>query len=219
MTGTNGLVTEMDTYAIPYPYTIGGLTINDFYAQSRAQEALGVTASDIFHFDGTDLEFQWQQLLSTYFAQAQADGLFNAHTASRFFNSDSTGMDGESLSATIDFTTIKVAQKYHTFNNPKLLTMPQMLGLPDYNAGYWGMSFPMSKHRAQLDLGSKDTSLPSIGMTYRSMNGYNRMVELTINGGANGVSTNHEDRKSWQWISEIGAEHVNLFQAVFMQLA
>src|ERR1039458_2368718 len=218
-TGTNGLVTEMQSLAAQQSYVPSALTINNFYSQSRNLEKLGISSGEyIFHLDGTDLEFVWQQMLSTQFAAAQADGMYNKKVASRFFNNNSTGLNGEALSATLDYTAITVAQRCHIFNNLKMLTHPQLLGIEGYGAGSWGMLIPMKNNSVKID--NIDTSRPTIGMRYKEYGGYNRMVELNITGGANMANaTNNYDRKSWQWRSEIGAEHVNLFQCIFMQAA
>jgi len=87
-------------------------------------------------------------------------------------------------------------KQYEPFNEA------EMLGFEGFNYSKSGFITPMDKGRDP----KTGVNVPSIGMRYKALDGYNRKIEVFPLGGADGVYTEGVDRKSMNYRSHIGFE-------------
>jgi hypothetical protein len=88
------------------------------------------------------------------------------------------------------------------FNNP------QTYGAPGYTIPGMGVFCPLDK-QADKNPNNKGNYIPSIGLRYKELNSYNRMMEVWTTGGAgNGPKTSQVDVRNVNHRAECGSEFI-----------
>ncbi|OHC00345.1 MAG: hypothetical protein A2Z57_04440 [Planctomycetes bacterium RIFCSPHIGHO2_12_39_6] len=88
------------------------------------------------------------------------------------------------------------------FNNP------QTYGAPGYTIPGMGVFCPLDK-QADKNPNNKGNYIPSIGLRYKELNSYNRMMEVWTTGGAgNGPKTSQVDVRNVNHRAECGSEYI-----------
>ena len=197
--GTEGLFPLMRRVSIPNPYSPGTLTVQDFDAIDKLlnkKHAPGYVCAML----AQDLDMEMQDVLKDYLNFTQIDYTTKVATE-RFFGS---GDEGSALSAVVNFRYFqKGAGRTYAMKRFAAMQDPQTYGASGYNYVGKGIFIPMDKGK---DPKSKK-AIPSLGLVFKGMGGYNRKMEMfDIGGAGNGLKQTPVDRRDWYMRTEMGFE-------------
>jgi hypothetical protein len=122
------------------------------------------------------------------------------YTGGKNFGAFSDAMEKKSIKLEFDaFTRLGynfMVNTYDVFNHPELL------GAEGFNYSAAGFITPLGGEKEKKSGDSK----PYVGIRYKALDGYSRLREHWVTGGANGVYTNDLDENKFNFRSERGFE-------------
>lgn len=197
--GTEGLFPYMDRVSIPYPYTPGGFTVQDFDAMDKLlnkQYAPAVVAGLL----GQNIDMEIQDVLKDYFNFTDINYITKT-TNDKLFGMDE---DAEKLSAVVNFRYFKKgAGRVYATKRFDAMQDPQTYGAPGYNYVGKGIWFPLGKGK---DPKTKKM-IPSFGIVYKGLGTYSRKMEMfDIGGAGTGPKQTPVDRRDYYQRTEMGCE-------------
>ena len=188
----SGLVPEMRTNGISSQYTPGLFSVPLFYQMVKRQKKL-FAGSDFLCFLGIDLYQQWEQLFTNFFSENPV--VFSAQGAQKVSDIE------------IDFRSIYISGSKFHIKSMDIFSHPKIYNLAGYDITKLGMIVP---NKYERDAKTKN-DIPTIGMRYKAMDGYNRKMRIWNTGGGNNLANNQPtDKNKLQMVSEIGSEWMAL---------
>jgi hypothetical protein len=187
--GTSGLENDLKSYAINVDLggqAITGSNIDNLIKFMNRNKA----ARENCWYAGIDQRFNLDDFLASQNA---------AHIGGTDFGTFANNQDAFMYLGFSGFERggYKFALKtYEPFNEA------EMLGFEGFNYTKSAFIIPMDKGRDP----KTGVQVPSIGMRYKALDGYNRKIEVFPLGGADGVYTNGVDSKSINYRTHIGFE-------------
>lgn len=208
---TEGLFPYMKRVAIPYPYTPGTLSVQDFNAMERLMSRQ-YSPRFVCAMLGQDVDIELEDVLKEYhqFTNVQ----YATETANNKLFGDTS--EGKTLASSIGFQYFTKAQRTYCLKRFEAMNDPQTYGADGYNYPGKASFFPLERRK---DPKSKK-DIPSIGIVWKGMGNYNRKMEMFDLGGAgNGPKTTPIDRRDWYMRTEFSTENFggNQFVDMFVQ--
>jgi hypothetical protein len=187
-----GLIPEIRTKGLNGSYTGGFFSIPLFYQMQKKQKKF-FAGSEFIGFLGVDLENEWEQLFTDFFAE-------NPIVFSKQGNQPVKDLE-------IGFTSIKIGGQTYHIKSMDIFNHPKLFNIPGYDLTGMGIITP---NKMAKDAKTKD-NIPCIGMRYKAMDGYSRKLRIWNTGGGNNMSNNQPtDKNKMNMVSEIGAEWMAL---------
>lgn len=208
---TEGLFPYMKRVAIPYPYTPGTLTVQDFNSMVRLMTKQ-FTARTVCAMLGQDVDLEMEDVLKEYF-QFTTVGYTTEVVNNKYFGDTP---EGKALAASIAFSALGKGGFNFAFKAFESMSNPQTYGADGFKYPGKAVFFPLESKK---DPKSKN-DIPAIGVVWKGMGSYNRKMEMFDMGGAgNGIKTTPVDRRDWYLRSEVSTEFMggNQFIDMFVQ--
>lgn len=187
--GTSGLESDLKSYAINVDLggqAITGSNIDNMIKIMNRNKA----ARENCWYAGIDLHFNLDDFVASqngaYLEGTSFGTLANSPDAFMYLGFKGFERGGYKF----------MFKQYEPFNEAEML-------------GFEGFSYPKSGFIVAMDKGRDPKTgvmVPSIGMRYKALDGYNRKLEVFPLGGADGVYTNGVDSKSINYRTHIGFE-------------
>lgn len=188
-----GLVPEIRKYGITQGYTPGLFSIPHFYQMAKKQKKY-FAGTDFICFLGIDIAQEWEQLFTDFYAETPF--VFSSNGVSKVSDIG------------IDFKTVELSSGMrYNIKTLDILSHPKRYNIAGYNLTKLGIVCP---NKYERDAKTKN-DIPTIGMRYKSMDGYSReMVSWHTGGGNNYANNQPSDKMKLQMVTETGTEWMAL---------
>lgn len=118
------------------------------------------------------------------------------------------------LSMAVGFRYFRKLNRTFCLHKMGMFSHPKLYGAPGYATPGYGIVVPIKKGKDKLT----QNEVPSIGMRYKSMNGYNRRATVWNQSGAgNGLLTIPQDIHNHYLRMDIGAHHIGGNNDILLQ--
>jgi len=195
--GTRGLIPEMAANSEFYPYTPGAWEMQDFYNFSKLMKKKYTDRFAAF-FVGLDLGQEIDQNL--FEANKDTAAVFIERAKASLFGSDE---DGRETEMAIGFKYVTVDGFTFCIKNVDAFYHPKLYGAATYNYNGRGFVIPLAKRK---DPKTKN-SIPTMGIVYRGLGGYNRRMKVWETGAnARPYATDENDVRNVNMMTEMFAE-------------
>jgi hypothetical protein len=202
--GTEGMFPALNRAAIPYGYTIFGMSTYDTIEKSLSRVYAGQISGML---NGIDVDITSENVLADYLKHTNVDYV-TKNANSQLFG------DNEGAAVAVRFRYIEKAKRVFAMKRFEALQNPKQYGATDYD--YTGRFVIMPLKKNNVDPQTK-AKVPTMRTLYRSLDGYDRQKEMFTTGSANAAkygNTNDVDNRLLHCRTQMGAEFFAINQWV-----
>lgn len=191
---TEGLIPYIRRVGNEQSYTSGSFDVSEFDEMDNTLDREGA-GNYIMGLLGIKLHQDIENSLKTYFANTNI--VFAKQTVNEvLFNSN------ESLGASVNFNYLTKSERTFLFKRMGNLNNPKTYGATGYDFNQYGVFMPINKKKDPVS----GNMVESIGVRYRGLGKYNRLMEVWQVGGAGeGLKVTEFDKRNTYQRTHIGA--------------
>jgi hypothetical protein len=204
VSGTEGMFPALNRAAIPYGYTIFGMSTYDTIEKSLSRVYAGQISGML---NGIDVDITSENVLADYLKHTNVDFITKTSNAQLFG-------DNEGAAVSVRFRYIEKAKRVYAMKRFEALQNPKQYGASNYDYTGRFVILPLKKNNVDPQTKAK---VPTMCTLYRELNGYSRQKEMWTTGSANVEkygATNDVDNRLMHCRTQMGTEFFAINQWV-----